>query len=625
MTDKKNIFKILDYYFKTQKLQIYKSQIEDVDILINTTDIFKPINEKQLEINVGSIVFNEIFLEYIENSQGQKLPQNIKDAFNVINKFDKQKKSEFGCSNILNAYSVMIDGFKSYIFYLFHTKGIADIIVFFKELSKKEQYNYDKYLFDTILLIDIDKELLYEILSLSKSNDMIWVNDFCFKLGGIKPKFANELYDYVLQKNDKNDIYILSNLLMGLFESDSERIFSKTKDLLETNPSTAYFTFGRLKYKEEKHIKECLYIAEKVDKSHIESLLQIPYIYKSLIENPNTSAEIREKCFSKMQDLFMLGNEELKNAIFMNCQFIKGYEDERYKLLLKPFLSNTQNYYNRINNYFQNFINPYYFFHLFAILYDTNYREKGIMIDVEIFNEALYHFWNINRNETEKHLLNLLSHDIPHLRIGAVYLIQSKYFGLYDINLLNLYPEIKQLRALEALFFNSSYNIDEFLPLILKLRNSSHENVVSYLQKKLSELIINSYHDHLYEKITEHVKDDNFMEPLKESIDLYHRIKEVKTSIDDLNPHQNEHDLMSLYYTLEHEEHQKMIKKIHNADNSFLSLTKQTIIVRGNSWKIGDNKVTPLGEIERSFPLDLSMYRNPDLFDYNHHFFNSEF
>ena len=580
MFDKKVVFKIIDSYFKTRKNQFEISQFDDAAVLIKI-GIVNSINNKQIKINIKSNELNETLLEYIENNQAKKIPKDIKEAFNLIDKFEKQKKTEFGYSNIINAYSEIIDAVKSYIFYTFHTKEVVDIISFFKALSKREKYFYDEYLLESLLLIDINSESLYEILSLLKSNNEITqIPEFCSRLGKIKPELANNLYDYALQKNDKEDFYILANLLFGLFETDTENAFLKTKRLLEINPSMAYFTLGRLQYKQESHIRECFDIAEKANKSNIESLLQIPYIYQSLIENSIASKEIRKKCFSKMQKLFSIDNEQLRNSIFTACRFLHGHEEERYRLLLETFLSKTQNYHNRISDYFYNFTNSDYFFHLFAMLYDIHYRNRGTMIDIRIFSEALSHFWKIDKVKTEKHLLNLLSHDMPHLRISGVDLIRSKHFGFYDVNMLNLDTSIKQLRALEALFFQSFYNIDDFLPLILTLYNSPHEAVVTYIQSRLSSLIINSYHDHLYDEVAKHINDEKFMKPLKDSLDSYHKMREVKTSINDLDPRKNEHDLMNLYYTLEQEEQHKLMHKINHDDNSFLSMVKQTTIVR---------------------------------------------
>jgi len=477
-----------------------------------------------------------------------------------------------------------------------------------------------------LLLIDIKTEELYSVLSISKSNETITrVPDFCFKLGKNKPQLTLSLYDYALPKNDTNDKYILSNLLIGLFESDAEKAFSKATELIPINPLAAYFTLGRFNYTDEKYIKKCFSLSTEVDKENLDSLLQLPYLYKSLIENANTPDKIREKCFSKMKELFSIENVQLQNLIFMDCRFIQGYEDQRYKLLIESFLSKSKNYFKEVSSYLHNFTNSDYFFHLFTFLYNIQYQKLGALIDVEIFTNALSQFWKIDKNKTEAHLLFLLSHDLPHLRIGAVDLIRSKHSGLYDVNVLKLNSETEQLRALEAIFFQSFYNIDKLLPLILKFKHSSFENVVTFLIANLSDLILNSYHDYLFEKVNESISDAEFMAKVRLSLDKYHRIKEIKSTINDLDPLHNEHDWMNLYYSLEEEEKHKMIRKINNSDNSFLSTIKQTTIVRGHAWQTGDNEISPLGHFEHSFSLDMRMYSNPDVFDYIHNNLNSNF
>ena len=130
MFDKKAVFKIIDSYFRTRKNQFDISQFDDVFVLIEK-GIVNSINGKQIRVNVKSNELNEVFLEYIENNQAKKIPKDIKEAFNLIDKFEKQKKTEFGYSNIINAYSEIIDAVKSYIFYTFHTKEVVDIISFF--------------------------------------------------------------------------------------------------------------------------------------------------------------------------------------------------------------------------------------------------------------------------------------------------------------------------------------------------------------------------------------------------------------------------------------------------------------------------------------------------------------
>ncbi len=624
-TEKDIVYQFIDIYFKSRKTEINKSLFHDISNLIEK-NVFVSVTKEIAKININSTIFKEVVLEYIEINLSVKIPYDIKNAFKLIEKFEKLKQKKFGYENIYNAYSPVIDSVKSHILYSFHTQNIINSIDFFQSLTKKEQYHYDKYLFETLLLIDIKTEELYSVLSISKSNETITrVPDFFFKLGKNKPQLTFSLYDYALPKNDTNDKYILSNLLIGLFESDAEKAFSKATELIPINPLAAYFTLGRFNYTDEKYIKKCFSLSTEVDKENLDSLLQLPYLYKSLIENANTPDKIREKCFSKMKELFSIENVQLQNLIFMDCRFIQGYEDQRYKLLIESFLSKSKNYFKEVSSYLHNFTNSDYFFHLFTFLYNIQYQKLGALIDVEIFTNALSQFWKIDKNKTEAHLLFLLSHDLPHLRIGAVDLIRSKHSGLYDVNVLKLNSETEQLRALEAIFFQSFYNIDKLLPLILKFKHSSFENVVTFLIANLSDLILNCYHDYLFEKVNESISDAEFMAKVRLSLDKYHRIKEIKSTINDLNPRHNEHDWMNLYYSLEEEEKHKMIRKINNSDNSFLSTIKQTTIVRGHAWQTGDNEISPLGHFEHSFSLDMRMYSNPDVFDYIHNNFNSNF
>ena len=223
MINKRLIFNIIDIYLRNRKNNFEKSQFENVSILIEV-GILNSINDRHIEINIKSKEFNELFLEYIENNQKKKIPQSIKESIDLIDKFEKQKKTEFGYNNIVNAYSEIINSLKSYVFYLFHTKGIINICDFFNTLDVEDKYLYEEYLLESLLLIDIDYESIYKILSSLKSNEEITrIPEFCSTFGKTKPLLAYNLYDYSLHKNDKNDLYILSNLLIGLFETDAEK------------------------------------------------------------------------------------------------------------------------------------------------------------------------------------------------------------------------------------------------------------------------------------------------------------------------------------------------------------------------------------------------------------------
>ncbi len=614
------VSKIIDLYFSTKSLSFDKSLYYDVD-----SDIFIPINETQLEINTLSIYFNQILLRYIENIQKQTIPLNIDEAFCFIDEFEKQTKSNFNCENVIDAYSEVINGLKSYVFYSFHNKGIINIYDLYKSLNENKKYRFQEYFFKAIILLDPSVEIIFEFISSINSNKTLFpIDNFCVYLVKNKPQKAEGLYNYTLSKNDSSNNNLLSNLLIQLFEINEEETLSKVKELLTSNPTVAYCVLGRLKYKQESQIIECFKIAQSSDSEDLESLVNIAYIYKSLIVNAVTSVDIKEECFRKIKELYKIDNNNLKNSILMDCRCIEGYEKERYDIFISAVLPASENVLELINDYFYWFKNPDYFFDLFEHILDLLFLRGVGMVDVRFFEKAFSHFWSICREKSEEHILILLSHNKSYLRIGAVNLLMNSHIQNYKVDLLKLQTEQQQLRAIEAVLFCGFYNIEKLLPLIICFWNSPYSKVVGYLQERLSYMIFESYNDYLYELIIKHVSDKAFLKPLKDSLYDYHALRKEKEAINDLNPYKNEHDFMNSFYNLE-DEHQKKIMKSHDKNNSFLSMFKNTIIVRGNSWKIGGNDVSPLSKFEHSFQIDLNMIKNPDLFNHLHNTFNSKF
>lgn len=118
--------------------------------------------------------------------------------------------------------------------------------------------------------------------------------------------------------------------------------------------------------------------------------------------------------------------------------------------------------------------------------------------------------------------------------------------------------------------------------------------------------------------ITNSKSDKIFLEPLVKKLDSYKKLKNLKSNIKDLDPVVNERNLMELYYRLEHENQAQMMKNVSMDSNSFLSMTKTMIIVRGKSFKSEDSEiVTPLGLIESSLIIDNRAYKNPNNFEQN--------
>lgn len=456
------------------------------------------------------------------------------------------------------------------------------------------------------------------------------LNDYCFKISKENSDIAFKLYQYVIEQNNIQDwFYQISSLLNGIYQSEngfSREVFFKEIDKLKLiNENLAYFILARIKYDSKEEIEQ-IHVSLLNDESlSIETISQLPIFYRNLIENKNTSVEIIEQSFSHLADLFDKGDNLLKENVFNNTYLIKGFEGKKYKLLIEHFLVNTPTFYKQLNMFFINFSNPDYFFDLYIKVLKVFYTEQRIM-DIEDFYSPFNHFWNESREKTESILLELLTHDNSYLRIGAVKLIRHSYEGIINtIDLLKLDTETKQLRALEVMVRESYFNIAQLLPLILQFKKSPYPKVIKYLQKKLSELVFDSYQSYLYNLLEEEIgKDADFMKPIKETLDKYNKIENTKNKYNDLNPYENERDWMQLYYRLDEEKRRRMMEKASEC-SIFSFLAKKSIIVRGKGWKVGEkSEISLLGHFEHMFTIDSRMYKDSDLFDAQYAEFNFE-
>ena len=620
----KIILELINLYFEKKNNLFSILEIKEAETLLIKEIVLKTDNPSFLKLNPNSFDFNRILINQIESETGKKTSSGINESFKLIDSFFESKKKKYGYSNFLNAYSEIEDGIKIYLIVIYFDNG-TDIIAYYDSLKRKEQLKIHTEIFEALVILDIPFEILLNFLLKHVEKYSIEIISFCTNLCNKNPQKAKAFFEYVnALKYNKKYFHILSRVSIELYPNDNEFYYQNTTILLSKDSTLGYFILGRLKYASIDHIVDCFRLSEKVNiQKEINGLLQIPYLYKSLIENEFTPNYIKESCFKKFEELFLKGNDDLKNEIFRISSGIKGYEERRYSLLFKTYLSSSENYFNRISQYFREFENPQYFFHLLGNLCLISARNNK-RFDVTIFDEAFKRFWRKYKIETNEELLRLLTYDNPSLRLPAVDLIRSLQKSEFaTINLAIINNETSQLRALEALIYSSYYNIEKLLDLILSLSKSSYPSVIEYLQKKLAELIYYAYNDFLYDLIKDRINDTIFLKPLLEALLNYHNMCDKKNNINDLNPLENEKEYINLYYRLEKEQMQKMMRNSHK--NTFLETVKSSIIVRGNSWKIGDNEISALGKFESSMSIDKSMYKNPDLSDYKKNNFISEF
>jgi hypothetical protein len=361
-------------------------------------------------------------------------------------------------------------------------------------------------------------------------------------------------------------------------------------------------------------IEELLESINKVEPSTIETANLKSLLFCMLIENDKSSSDIKKKCFEEIIGLLKSEDHKIADAVFQNVQYnLDNHEHEKYSLL-QIYLNNTKNF-NVINYFFYNFKNPKYLFHILI----RNYDVSGFRGSIDLFKSSLNHFLDTNKEETEEQILNLFN--FRKYSLLAVKIILSDHSGVYSVDLLKLLKQEAQLFAIDSIC-NYPHSIDDLLPLLLKLKESKFKEVKDYLQTKLAELIFEVYHESLLDLIKKNLtnskKDKNFLIPLQKALDEYYKMRESKATIKDLDPRENERNLMDLYYRLEHENQAKMMKSRDKNENSFLSMMKNMIIVRGRAWKNDDSEdILPLGLIESSMMIDTRAYKNPTVYEQN--------
>jgi len=605
----------------TQKVEFPKEEIDNYFLLLNRNIILQiESNPQTVKLNPNSLEFNKALLELAEGTLERKTPKSVIEAFGFIEEFQERLKEDNGIAkNVINGYGELIKGLQGYILYRLNSAGFDVKEYFLSKLKPKGERENELFLFEQHLyrFLPYSKYSSKEIWEICQrtlaSDDRFYVDEFARNLAFNNFDLAKEIYSIAVRSEQPSDTFFIASLLIGLHNSGLEGVFEKALELHNSHPQQGYHVLNSLKYLsgEENNL-----IFELVHNDHLpESVGSKAQVICSLIDNSKVNEKLRGDCFNLITTYLQQENKESVKIVFHRIIYnLKFFEAEKYKLL-HIYLKNTQDI-SVIESFFYNYENPEYLFHLMKMFYKAGWQRGSI----NRFESSIFHFWNKDIQETEKQILELFR---PEDKFGMlpVEIIMTGSFGALPIDLLKLETKQQQAKAIEAITL-FPHTFDRLLPVVLPLRQSPYPEVVKFLQIKLSELIYDAYHKSLLddiENLLDESKEDNvFVRPLKEAHTNYKSIVSKKKSINDLDPYENERDLMDLYYSLEHENRAKMMQDINENPKGILAAVgKSTIIVRGNSWKQElEDKVMPLGKVESSFILDARLFKNPDLQEY---------
>lgn len=617
----KKIYFLIQQCITTRKVRFKKHDLLESESLL-ATGVLKTIEgvPDEVELNKNSVLFNKALLIIAEEKLGRGVPQDIVEAFGFVDGFQEKLKEENGIAkNVVNAYDELIKGLKAYVLFRLKADGVNIKEYYINELKPRgkrpnEMFLFEQHLYDFLMYADFSVDEIWQICSHTlASDDAFYVNEFAREVPSCNFELAKDLYHLASSADQPENTFFVSNLLTGLQNNGLEGVFEKAFDLYPKHPQQSYQVLVSLKKLSEKQNQK-LYEHVLADSSENLTGHKTQALCK-LIGDPDVSDELRKKCFDLIIEYLKSATKDVATSAFRTMNFsLKGHEAEKYQML-HIYLDNTKNI-SVLDDFFYRFENPEYLFHLIKMSYRAGWRRGSI----HKFENAIFHFWNKDATKTESHILELFK---PEDKFGMlpVEIIMTGRFGALPIDLLKLKTEQEQAKAIDSItLFPHSY--DRWLPIILPLRDSAFSKVVAFLQIKLTELILEAYHNSLYKDIKKMLNqsknDKAFLKPLKAALKKYKESVSEKETINDLNPYENERELMNLYYGLEHEKKTKTINEINENPTGLLAaIGNRTIIARGNSWKQElEEHVTPLGKVETSVVLDARLFKNPDLHEF---------
>lgn len=341
-------------------------------------------------------------------------------------------------------------------------------------------------------------------------------------------------------------------------------------------------------------------------------------LFYFLVGNENATSEQRVKVYNLWGQLLKNADDNLSLQIVNSISLVDKEDDEfiRFNLLIQ-FLNKTGNF-AILKNFFYQFKNPQFVYKLLADQYQLAKGRKSHI--VRGLSQPIQHFFRTKPEESEMCILELFDpkYNLNTLPIEVMMLQLSNVF---NVDLLKIKAEKTQLAAIKK-FFYVTHDFEKLLPSLLTLWKSNFPEVVKSLQTHLSVLAYESYGQSMIDWIKPVFKgkgSKSFLKPITEAAKAHEEEIKNKFSIKDVNPMYHEKNMYELYAGLAHESQTKAMQESRNDPGFLMSMFKNSIIVRGNSCRVGGcgSKIVPLGTVSVSSTIDTRMYKNPELFEFS--------
>jgi len=610
-----NLIETLIIFHLTYPKNSYKvNELRDASELLKI-NIVKENANHDLEVNYESDIFHKTLMNIASLELKKSIPDDIELAFLYCKEFEKHIRVKFKNEGYSTIYNHLFKAVKiNCLKVISNENNIYHFLINLYDIPSRPKVlkNFEEIYFSFLLSSNYAPEIVYNsccaaYIDKSKNNRNTYhVTKYLTEITAIKTDLANKIYLYGISNDIVKYPSFASNLLIGLHNANDKKAFNLAFDLLQLSIPEGLKAFRGFDIDTSLNVEK---IYDAISPLLVETT-EIADLKSSLlchiIHHKNTPNYIIEKGFDQISFLVKSQNFEIARAVILNVQYcIRDYEDTKYNILI-AYLGNTKDF-SVLGDFFYEFNDVQYFFHMLI----TNYRAVGFKASVNRFEQTILRFWRKNQEQMEAYILNLFRH--KGLGLLGIKVILSAGSPL-KVDFLKLEEEF-QNNAIESIC-NYPHSLDKLVTTLLNFRNSKFAQVNKNLELQLADLIFTTYHESLYELIEKKLdirKDKKFLEPLKKALLEYQALKKRK-AIKDLDPFENERNLIDLYYRLEHENNAKIMKTSSEEDRFFTTVK----IVRGNAWKVDEREeVLPMQIIESRSMIDSRAYKNPIAYEQN--------
>lgn len=606
---------LLLYHFQHHKSYYSPSEIVEVDQL-SDIDVISKSGEKY-QLNFDSDILNEEAEKMAVEMLSEIMPSDMVGAFGYLKKFEAELKRQYEVADYQSVYSDLIKGMKVHFLNQVNT-GNSNYDFLLNLLDDDSERakgfgNFEEVYFRFLLTSDYSKEIIYQsCTAVFQKNDKNarFIYNYLSNIAKNR-SLAHNLYTYGMQNDILEYPGFASTILVGLYNSGDNSAFSIAAELVEADLLEGLKALSRFIIDDEETAQKIFAIISSISSELPGVMNQMSMAICEIINSEKSSDDLKIQCIHSIYELLKSEVLDGVSEVFHNARYhIDGHEAEKYQML-HIYLETTKNV-NVLNDFFYQFKDPKYLFHFLTYLH----LAEGVRSSIDRFDQAILHIYNENPIKTEAEILELFKYADTGLL--AVKVMLSSHEHPLPIDVHKLDREEYQHNAIRQLC-NYPHSLDKLLPTILKFRFSVFSDVKQHLQEQLSTLIFDAYHKSLYDLIESAVdarKERKFLAPLKKALAEYEKIKIFK-AIKELDPIENERNLIDLYYRLEHESQAKLMNQ--REDRGGLSrLFKSVEIVRGRAWKTdGNDEVTPMALIQTSMMIDSRAYKNPVTYERN--------